>query len=116
MDKKKNQLKLSDIALTLKYMLITPPEYSQVTQIKWCLVFLVYVATILKRTRIQNTQFAVYISDTHVTLKQGQDHQTKNANVDPKHGYQRSCFNGAKEKTDFFFQMRKFVNYLLEHV
>ena len=31
----------------------------------------------LQKTRIQNTQFAVYISDTPVTLKQGQGHQAR---------------------------------------
>ena len=41
----------------------------------------------VQRTRIQNLPFAVYISDTHVTLKQGQDHQTYNDNVNPKQGY-----------------------------
>ena len=30
----------------------------------------------LRRTRILNIQVAVYISNTSVTLKQGQDHQT----------------------------------------
>ena len=39
-----------------------------------------YVAIIqrlsLQSTGIQNTQYAVYISDTPVTLEQGQGHQT----------------------------------------
>ena len=48
--------------------------------------------------------FAVYISDTTVTLKQSQGHQTLNDNVDPKQGYnhakfERSCFiNIVREK------------------
>ena len=29
-------------------------------------------------------QYSTYISDTPVTLKQGESHQTKNDNVDPK--------------------------------
>ena len=41
----------------------------------------------LQRTRIQNMQFAVYISDTPVTLKESQGHQTYNENVHPKQGY-----------------------------
>ena len=50
--------------------------------------------------------FAVYISDTTVTLKQSQGHQTLNDNVDPKQGYnhakfERSCFNGLREKASF---------------
>ena len=44
-------------------------------------------------------QFAVYDSNTSVTLKQGQGHQTWNDNVDPKQDYnrakfERSCFDG----------------------
>ena len=56
-------------------------------------------------------QFADYISDTPVTLKQSQDHPTQNDNVDPKQGYnhaqfERSCLNGVQEKPTliFFFQ------------
>ena len=40
----------------------------------------------LQKTRIQNTPFAVYISDTSVTLKKSQGHQTYNDSVDPKQG------------------------------
>ena len=36
----------------------------------------------LQRARIHNTQFTVHISDTTVTLKQSQGHQTENDNVD----------------------------------
>ena len=63
-----------------------------------------YVPTIqgfkLQRTRIQTTQFMVYISDTPVTLKQGQGHQTYNDHVNPKQGskhtkFERSCYNGV---------------------
>ena len=39
------------------------------------------------RTRIQTTQFAPYISDTPVTLKQSQRNQTYSDNADPKQGY-----------------------------
>ena len=65
----------------------------------------------LQRTRIQNAQFAVYTSDTSVTLKQSQGYQTQNQNVDPKQSYyhsksERSCFNGIKENQSlkFFFR------------
>ena len=44
----------------------------------------------LKRTRIQNAQFAVNISDTLVTLNQSEGHQTYNDNADPKQGYSLS--------------------------
>ena len=54
----------------------------------------------LQRPRIQTTQFAVYLSDRPVTLKQSQGHQTYNENVDQKQGYnhakyERSSFNGV---------------------
>ena len=54
----------------------------------------------LQRTRFQNKQFAVYKSDTPVTLKLSQGHQTYNDNVDPKQGcnhakFEISCFNGV---------------------
>ena len=43
-------------------------------------------------TRLQNKQFEVYNSDTPVTLKQTQGHQTYNKNVDPKHDYNHAKF------------------------
>ena len=51
------------------------------------------------------TQFAVYISDTPVTLKQSQGHQTYNDNIDPKQGFshgkfERSCFDCVREKAN----------------
>ena len=59
----------------------------------------------LQRTRIQNMQFAVYISDTPVTLKQSQDHQSYNANEDAKRGYnhatlEKFCFNSVCQKVN----------------
>ena len=59
----------------------------------------------LQRTRIQNKQFAAYISDTPVTLKQSKPHQTWNDNVDPTQGYnyakfERSHNNGVREKAN----------------
>ena len=55
-----------------------------------------------KLQRTIHTQSAIYISDTHVTLKQSQGHQTYNENVDSKQGYDhakfhRACFHGAQE-------------------
>ena len=65
----------------------------------------------LQRTRIKIKQFAVYISDTTVTLKQGQGHQTSNDNLahrwlklsfcnlftdrNPKQGYSHAKFERA---------------------
>ena len=46
----------------------------------------------LLKTRIQNMKFAVIISDTPVTLKQSQGHQTYNDNVDSKQGYNHAKF------------------------
>ena len=68
---------------------------------------------------MQNTQFAVYISDAAVTMKPSQGHQTYNGNADPKQGYnhaklERSPFNHVWEKANIkgFFQTRKYANYL----
>ena len=60
------------------------------------------VKNLKKRT---HTQFAVYVPDTHVTLKQGQGHQMLKENVDPEQGYsrtkcRRSRFNGVREKAN----------------
>ena len=77
-------------------MLIVSFEYKPVIHIILCIFFLMYVATIqhlkVQRTRIKNTQFAVYISDTSVTLKQSQGNQTLNDNVDPKQAYNHAQF------------------------
>ena len=84
-------------------------------------MFLMYVATIqhlLQRTRIQNMQFAVYISDTIVTLKQSQGHQTYSDKLDPKQGYnhakfERPCFNSVPEKGNLKTKFKpENVNYL----
>ena len=55
----------------------------------------------LQGTRIQNTQFAVYVSDMLMTLKQNQGHEVYNDNVDTKQSYnhakfERFCFNGVR--------------------
>ena len=77
----------------------------------------------LQRTRFQNKQFADYISYIPVTLKQSQDHQTYNLNVDPKQGYnhakfERSCFDGVQEKPTItvFFKRGNMSISSLEHV
>ena len=54
-------------------------KYKPVTQSMLCLIFLMYDRTTqhLNYGRQESkAQFAVYDSDTPVTLKQGQDHQT----------------------------------------
>ena len=57
-------------------------------------------------------QFAAYISDTPVTLKQSQDNQTQNNNVDPKQGYnyaefEKFCLNGVQEKANAKVSFKK---------
>ena len=50
----------------------------------------------LLKTRIQNMKFAVIISDTPVTLKQSQGHQTYNENVDPEQAYNHAKFERSR--------------------
>ena len=57
----------------------------------------------LQWTRIQNTKFAVYLSDTPVTLKKSQGDQPLNDNVDLKQGSNHTVlkillFNGVWKK------------------
>ena len=71
----------------------------------------------LPRTTIQNKPFAVNISDTPVTLKQSQGHQTYNDNVDPKQvlimqSLKDLALMVSKKKQTIFFLMRKYVTYL----
>ena len=99
-----------------------PSIHTKVTQIILCTILSTYVATIqslIYRQQEPKTHIAIYISDTPVTLKQGQGHQTLNDNADPKQYYkhatfERSCFNSGREKANinFFFQMRNYLNYL----
>ena len=62
--------------------------------------------------------FAAYDSDTPVTLKHGQGHQTWYGMVDPKQGYnpvkfKKPHWNSVHEKANKgFLQIRKHVNYL----
>ena len=93
----------------MKNIVIISLEYTHITQLTLFIIFLMYVATI--QCFNYRGQFAVYISNTPVTLKQSQGPQTKNDNIDPKQGYthakfERSCFNGVQEKSNvkgFFF-------------
>ena len=53
----------------------------------------------------QNKQFAVYDSDTPVTLKQGQGHQTWYELEDPKQGhnnakFEKPCLNSVCERAN----------------
>ena len=64
------------------------------------MILLMYVATIqyLKYTTQESkqeskkAQFALYISDKPVTLKQSQGHKTYDENVDPEQGYKQVKF------------------------
>ena len=67
--------------MTNQKMLFISLEYTPESLKSYCTwSLLMYVAIIqrlsLQSTGIQNTQYAVYISDTPVTLEQGQGHQT----------------------------------------
>ena len=69
-------------------------------------------------------QFAVYVSDKPVTLKQSQGHQTYNENVNPEWGYnhakfERSHFNSVWEKGNskgFLSKWRNILIIFLKHV
>ena len=69
--------------------------HTRVTQIVLCMIILMYVATIQhlnyrgQESKTHNLQF---ISDTPVTLKQGQGYQTETENVDLKKGYNLAKF------------------------
>ena len=77
----------------------------------------------LQRTRIQNMQFAVCISDTHVTLKQNKVIKPRmTIQTGPKHGnnhakFERLCFNGVWEKGNVkvFFKRGNMSIISLEH-
>ena len=69
-----------------KNVLVMSPKYKLVTQSILCLISLTYVVTLrcLNYTGQESKQqSAVYDSDTPVTLKNGQAHQTWCESVDP---------------------------------
>ena len=62
------------------------PAYS-VQCVRMKLMYTNHTTLKLHKTRIQNMQFALYICDTPVALKQSQGHQTYNDKADPNQGY-----------------------------
>ena len=76
----------------------------------------------LQWIRIHITQFAACISDTPVTLKHSQGHQTHNENKDSRQGYnhakfERSRLNGVREKANAkVFELENMSVISLEHV
>ena len=67
------------------------------------MIFLMYVATIQNLSTVDRnmnknlkSQFAVYISDTPVTLKQRQGHQIYNENFVTKQGYNHAKFERSR--------------------
>ena len=76
-----------------------------VAQFILCMI-LMYIATIQHlnySTQESKQDFAVFISNTPVTLKQSQSHQTYSDNADPEQGYnhakfERFCFHSVWEK------------------
>ena len=102
-DKKKKKVQLSPLRSVKQIILciIYLKVYSNHTDFK------------LQSTRIQNTQFAAYISQAAVTLKQCQGNQTYNDNVDPK-----KVYNPANVERSHFFpqQGNMSITTSLEHV
>ena len=112
-------------------MLIISLEYTSESHKSYCAYIYIYFFTVwtnnttfkLQKARIQNKQFAVYISETPATLKQSAGHQTYDGNSDPKQGYnnakfESSCFNGVRNNANVKFVLKQ-ENVLiisLEHV
>ena len=74
-------------------------NYTPITQSIMCLIFFIYVRTIQGFNysgQEPKKQFAVHDSDTSVTLKQGQGHQTWYILVDPKQGYNNAKFENPR--------------------
>ena len=70
-------------------------QYKPVAQSILCLIFLMYVATVHHLNysgQESKKQLAVYDSDTSVTLKYSQGHQTWYELLDPKQGYNHAKF------------------------
>ena len=76
-------------------MLIVSLEYTPESRRSYCAesysVYDNHTTLKLKRVRIRNMQFAVYMSGTPVTVKENQGHQRQNGNVDPD-----KCYNHAQ--------------------
>ena len=79
-----------------------PYIHTSITQSISCIIILMYIATTqrLNYSRQKSKKHTVKISDTPVTLKQGQGHKAWYELVDPKQGYnhakfERSCLNSA---------------------
>ena len=83
------------------------PKYTPVTQSILCLTFLFYVRTMHRLNhggQESIKQFVVCDSDTPVTLKQGQGHQTCYEMLFPKHYHnakiEMPCFNSVYERAN----------------
>ena len=92
-----------------KYVDYLPWIHTRFTQSILCMMFFTvcnkHSTFKLQRTRIQMTQFAIYISDITLAFFQGQSHRTYHYNVDPKQGYnhakfERSYITGVREKAN----------------
>ena len=62
-------------------------------------------------------QFTVYDSDTPVTVKHGQGHQTWSSKVNPKQGYknakfEKPCFKSVHEKPMVMFLINQETHHL----
>ena len=110
----------------MKIMLIISLQYTSVTEIIVCIIFLMYIATIQhsnykrQESKTCNLQF-IFLTNLWPWNSQG--HQTYNDNVDPKskEGYNHNkfewpWFDGMREKANFLFffkQGNNYVKYLL---
>ena len=86
-------------------------KYTPVIQSTLCMIFLMYERTVQHLNYSGQIffnffkKFAVYVSDTPVTLEQGQGHETWWKLVDPKQGN-----NNAKFEKPYLNSVREKVN------
>ena len=91
------------------------------------MVTLLHVATIQRLNNIGHDfwkyKSQINVSDTSVTLNQGQSHQTWYDLVDPTQDFNNTnlkylalTVSEESQTLNFSFQTRKYVNYLLEYV
>ena len=92
--------------------LIIVCKNQKTSKLRWTKIFLFF-------NNLKKKYFAVYDSDTPVTVKLDQGHKTWYELVDPKKGYNNAKFekpplNSVRERANdkVFCQMGKHINYL----
>ena len=112
----------------IKNMWIVSPEHTPVAQFILCMIFLIHVATVqhlnydTSNSREESKQEVKkhnlhFVFLTPVALKQSQDHQTYNENLDPEQGYnhakfERSRFSSVWDKGDLQIFSNKDISQL----